>query len=67
MLYQQCYDDEGDGDNKKRSKISVTALYSIMGGSLVVVWLVSFTAFINKKYLHTFVGTMQDRSTRPPF
>ena len=55
MLYQQFYDDEN-----RRSKISASALYTIVG-SLVFVWAVSFYCFIKKinpKYYHTFFGTM---------
>ena len=59
VLYQRYYD-EGEGEDKRREKISATALYGTVG-SVVFVWLVSFSAFLNKinqKYLHTFIGAM---------
>ena len=59
VLYQLHYD-EGEGDDKRRSKIDATAMY-ITVASLVLVWLFSFSSFIrkiNQKYLHTFFGTM---------
>ena len=59
VLYLRYYD-KGEGEDKRRDKISATTLYGIVG-SVVFVWLVSFSAFVNKinqKYLHTFFGTM---------
>ncbi len=59
VLYQLYYD-EGEGDEKRRSKIDATAMY-VTVALLVLFWLVSFSSFIrkiNQKYLHTFFGTM---------
>ena len=55
VLYLQFYNEEN-----RRSKISASALYIIVG-SLVLVWVVSFYCFlkkINPKFYHTFFGTM---------
>jgi hypothetical protein len=60
VVFYQLYYEEGEGDDKKRSKIDATATY-ITVASLILFWLVSFSSFIRKidqKYLHTFFGTM---------
>ena len=61
VLYQQFYDENGgDGEDKRRSKIGGTTMYSIVS-ALALVWFASFYCFarsINQEYLHTFFGTM---------
>ena len=56
VLYEQFYKNE----ENKRDKIDAIELYT-MTGSLVFVWAVSFYCFIkkiNRKFLHTFFGSM---------